>query len=141
MSDLMSMANEVMKNFDPAKDKVEDFEKIPDGDYRCLIEEVISKQNEKGTNWLSLKASVMDGDYQGRYLFVNYFFTEKTTERSLKSLIKLAYDLRYELPSNTFNDLNTAAEIFNQMAGNEVMIHQKTSKNDFVNYSIEVLPF
>lgn len=141
MNDLLNMANKVMTEFNPATDKVENFERVPDGDYNCLIEEVVYKQNEKGTKWVSMKCTIIDGEYENRLIFVNYFFSEKTMERSIKSLIKLAYLLGYQLPDNTFQDVPTIAEVFNQFAGNKILVNQKTSKNDYVNHSVDVLPF
>ena len=89
MDDLLNIAKRTMENFNPATDKVDDFEKLPDGEYQCLLEEVTARKSEKGTNWISFKFSIMkaldqvDVDYTNRYLFVNYFFTDKSIERSI----------------------------------------------------------
>ena len=102
MDDLLSIAQKTMENFDPAVDKVDDFEKLPDGEYDCLLEDVTARKSEKGTNWISFKFSVMSGDYENRLLFVNYYFTEKTIERSIKGITKLAYEFGYEIPTDAF---------------------------------------
>ena len=137
MDDLLSIATKTMENFDPAVDKVDDFENLPDGDYNCLLEDVTArKSEEKGTNWISFKFSVMDGDYENRLIFVNFFFTEKTIERSIKGISKLAYDFGYELPIDAFSSLDNLAETLNQMAGNQATVHQTTSKNDYTNYKV-----
>ncbi len=137
MEDLLNIATETMKGFDPSTDTVDDFEKLPDGDYECLLEDVKAKKSEeKGTNWITFKFSVMSGEYENRLIFVNYFFTEKTAQRSVKQIAKLAYEFGYELPVEAFSSYDNLAETLNQMAGNQATVHQTTSKNDFANYKI-----
>lgn len=137
MDDLLSIAQKTMENFDPAVDKVDDFEKLPDGEYDCLLEDVTArKSEEKGTNWISFKFSVMSGDYENRLIFVNYFFTEKTIERSIKGITKLAYEFGYEIPTDAFTSYDSLAETLNAMAGNQATVKQTTSKNDFTNYKV-----
>lgn len=136
MDDLLNIATKTMEGFNPATDTVDNFEKLPDGDYNCLLEDVTAKVSEKGTNWISFKFSVMDGDYENRLIFVNFFFTEKTIERSIKGISKLAYDFGYELPIDAFSSLDNLAETLNQMAGNQATVHQTTSKNDYTNYKV-----
>ena len=143
MDDLLNVAKGVMENFDPAKDSVDTYEEIKDGEYNCLLEDVkhqVSK--ETGNNWIGFKFSIQDeGEYKGRYLFVNYFFTQKTTERSIKALTKLAYEFGYQLPLDSFSDFDTLADTLNGMAGNQALVKKSTSKNDFVNYKVTPLPF
>ena len=76
MEDLLNIANKVMENFNPAVDKVDDFENLPDGEYSCLLEDVTARTSEKGTNWISFKFSVMTGEHENRLIFVllEYFF-------------------------------------------------------------------
>ena len=137
MDDLLSIASKTMENFDPAVDKVDDFENLPDGEYSCLLEDVTArKSEEKGTNWISLKFSVMSGDYENRLIFVNYFFTEKTIERSIKAITKLAYEFGYGLPTEAFTSYDSLAETLNAMTGNQATVKQTTSKNGFANYKV-----
>ena len=136
MDDLLSIAQKTMENFDPAVDKVDDFEKLPDGEHDCLLEDVTARKSEKGTNWISFKFSVMSGDYENRLLFVNYYFTEKTIERSIKGITKLAYEFGYEIPTDAFTSYESLAETLNAMAGNQATVKQTTSKNDFTNYKV-----
>ena len=139
MDDLLNIATKVMEDFNPETDTVSDFEKLPDGDYNCLLEEVTANKNEKGTNWICFKFSVLDGDYINRLIFVNFFFTEKTAERSVKGITKLAYDFGYDVPVEAFTSYETLAETCNTMAGNQATVHQTTSKNDFTNYKVTPL--
>ena len=136
MDELLNIATKTMEGFNPATDTVDDFEKLPDGEYDCLLEDVKARKNEKGTNWISLKFSIMNGAYANRLLFVNYFFTEKTIERSIKTITKLAFDFGYELPADAFTSLETLAETLNGIAGNQATVKQSTSKNDYTNYKV-----
>lgn len=137
MDNLLEIATKTMENFDPAVDKVDDFENLPDGEYNCLLEDVTArKSEEKGTNWISFKFSVMDGDYENRLIFVNFFFTEKTIERSIKGITKLAYDFGYSLPADAFTTLETLAETLSGIAGNQATVKQTTSKNGYANYKV-----
>lgn len=137
LDDLLSIASKTMEGFNPATDSVDDFEKLEDGEYNCLLEEVTSRKNDKGTEWVSLKFSIMDGDRANRLIFVNYFFTEKMVERSIKGINKLAYEFGFELPVEAFTSLETLAETLNGfMAGLQATVKQTTSKNDFVNYTV-----
>ena len=138
MDDLLNIATKTMAGFDPAKDKVDDFEEIADGTYSCLLEKVTARKNEKGTNWISLDFSIMDSE-DNRHIFVSYFFTEKTIERSIKAINKVAYEFGYQLPVESFTDLETLAETLNGMAGNQAEIVKKTSNSGFVNYKVTPL--
>lgn len=141
MNDLLSIAAKTMESFNPATDSVNDFEKLPDGVYNCLLEEVTYRNNEKGTDWISFKFSVMSGEHENRLIFVNYFFTEKSMERSIKAITKVAYEFGYELPLEAFSTYETLADTLNGMAGNQADVTQKTSKNDFTNYTVTPLQF
>lgn len=137
MDDLLSIASKTMEGFNPATDSVDSFEKLPDGEYNCLLEDVTSRvSEEKGTHWISFKFSIMDGDYTNRLIFVNFFFTEKTMERSIKGITKLAYDFGYELPIEAFASYDSLAETLNGLSGNQATVKQTTSKNDFSNYKV-----
>ncbi len=47
MDDLLSIATKTMEGFDPAVDKVDDFENLPDGEYNCLLEDVTARKSEE----------------------------------------------------------------------------------------------
>lgn len=136
MMDLLSIANKTLEGFNPATDKVEDFENLPDGEYNCLLEDVTNKKSEKtGSEWIGFKFNVLDGDYAGRYIFVNYFFTEKTVSRSIKQLSKLTHDFGYELPIESFQDMDTLKDALLTLCGNTANVKQ-TTKNDYSNYKV-----
>lgn len=136
MESLLDLAKKTMEGFNPATDTVDNFEKIEDGIYNCVLEDVKARKNDKGTNWISFRFSIMDGDYANRQIFVNYYFTEKTVERSIKALNKVAYDFGYTLPVDAFSTYETLAETLNSMAGNQATVTQKTGKNDFTSYKV-----
>ncbi len=135
MDDLLNIATKTMEGFDPATDKVDDFEEIADGTYPCLLEKVTARKNDKGTNWISLDFSILT-EGENRHIFVPYFFTEKTIERSIKAINKLAYEFGYELPVDAFTSYESLAETLNGMAGNQAEIVKKTSSSGFTNYKV-----
>ena len=137
LDDLLSIASKTMEGFNPATDSVDDFEKLEDGEYSCILEEVTDRKNDKGTNWVSCKYSIIEGDKANRIIFVNYFFTDKMVERSIKAVNKLAYDFGFELPVEAFTSLKTLAETLNNtIAGKQAIVKQSTGKNEFVNYTV-----
>ncbi len=138
MDDLLNIATKTMEGFDPATDKVDDFEEIADGTYPCLLEKVTARKNDKGTNWISLDFSIMT-EGENRHIFVPYFFTEKTIERSIKAINKLAYEFGYQLPVDAFTSYETLADTLNGMAGNQAEIVKKTSNSGFTNYKVTPL--
>ena len=69
-------------------------------------------------------------------IFVNYFFTEKTIERSIKAINKVAYEFGYQLPVDAFTSLDTLAETLKGMAGNQAVVKKTTGNSGFVNYKV-----
>lgn len=141
MKDLLKIAGNVMDNFNPETDSANDFENLPDGQYVGLIEEVKSRKNEKGTEWISLKVSVEHDEeedkYKGRLIFVSFFFTEKQVERQIKTITKMVHDLGFEaLPLTAWEDLDTLAENLQALVGTEVQIDQQTSKSGYTNHTV-----
>jgi len=137
MDDLLNIATKTMEGFDPATDSVDDFEEIKDGEYNALLEDVTARKNDKGTNWISFKFSILDNEeYKNRFIFVNYFFTEKTIERSIKAINKVAYEFGYQLPVDAFTSLDTLAETLKGMAGNQAIVKKTTGNSGFVNYKV-----
>lgn len=137
MDDLLKIASGVMENFNPAVDSADDYEDLKDGEYSCMLEEVKDRVSaEKGTKWISLQFRILEGEYADRFLFVNYFFTEKTTERSIKGLIKLAHEFGYELPLEAFTDMSTLSEALTSLEGTNATVKQTTSKSGFANHKV-----
>lgn len=134
---LLDIATKTMEGFNPATDPVDNFEEVADGEYNCLIQDVKHNvSNETGNHRVTFKYEIMDGDNEGRLIFVSYFFTEKTIERSIKALNKLAFEFGFELPVEAFTDYDTLAETLNNMAGLQATVEKKTNKNDFVTYKV-----
>lgn len=141
MDNLLEIATKTLEEFNPQTDTVDDFEPLPDGKYDCLLEDVTSRKSEKGTNWISFKFSIITGEYENRLIFVNYFFTEKTTERSIKGITKISYNFGYEITPDAFATFETLAETLNQMAGNQAVVTQTTSKSGWTNYNVTPINF
>lgn len=138
LENLMEIAAQTMETFNPETDPVDVYENLPDGEYLCVLEDVKNKVNDKGTQWISFRYTVLKGAYENKCLFVNYFFTDKTVERSIKALKKVAYNFGYDLPITAFETLETLAETLNAMAGNQAIVTQTTNKSGYSNYKVEV---
>ena len=135
--ELLDIAGKVMENFNPATDSVADeYENVPDGEYSVIITDVSARENEKGTEWISLQCEVTEGDCQGRLIFVNYWFTEKTKMGSTKKIFKLAFNFNYELQLEAFENLETLAETLETLKGTMGVVTQTTNKNGYANHSI-----
>ncbi len=142
MDELLAIAQKTMEGFNPATDKVDSYGEIADGVYNCLLEKVTARESSKGTPFISLDFSVMDENIHG-HIFVPYFFSEKTIERSIKVVTKLAYEFGYELPTDAFTNMESLAQALDSMSGNQAVVEIKTPKpkNEddkvFPNYKVQ----
>lgn len=142
MDELLAIAQKTMAEFNPATDKVDSYGEIADGVYNCLLEKVTARESSKGTPYISLDFSVMDENIHG-HIFVPYYFSEKTLERSIKVVTKLAYEFGYELPTDAFTNMESLAQALDSMSGNQAVVEIKTPKpkNEddkvFPNYKVQ----
>ena len=137
MEDLLNIAKETMKEFNPETDPVSNFEEIPDGEYEVLLEEVSYKKSEKGTPNICFKYSVIGGEYEGRLLFDNHYLTEKTIKWQTQMLSKIAYIFGFELPEDTFDSFERIVEVYNQMAGSTTSAKKTTNKSGYSNIELK----
>ena len=138
MDELLDIAQKTMDKFNPETDSADNYEEIPDGTYKCLLEEVTFKKSQNGTPNISFKYSILDGEYENRFLFDNHYFTVKTAEWQTKKVKQIAYRLGFELPQDTFSSFQHAAEVFNNMAGTQANIKKTTNKSGYANCEIIV---
>ena len=61
---------------------------VPPGKYLVDIVEVVEKQSDKGTEYWSLQFKIVDGEYEGRNIWDNVFWSEKSLPR-LKLILKV----------------------------------------------------
>lgn len=136
MDDLLKIAGNVMDNFNPETDSANDFEDLADGVYTGLLTEVGHRTSEKGTKSIFLKFEITSDNAKGRFIWVNHYFTEKTTERSIKYILKLVHDYGFELTLDAFKSLEELSENLQGLVGKSAEIVQKTSKSGFANYDV-----
>ena len=111
-------------------------EKKPDGVYSVLIESIKLRTSEStGTQWYSIVAKVLEGDYVEEKFYVSYFLTEKTVKRTLSKLMKLINSCGYDIDVAMFNDVESIEEGLQELVGSTLYLDKKTSKKGFVNYS------
>lgn len=136
MDDLLTLASELAENnnYKTADNNYE--EKKPDGLYSVLIESIKLRTSEStGTQWFSIVAKVLDGDYVEEKFYVSYFLTEKTVKRTLSKLMKLINSCGYDIDVAMFNDVDTIEEGLQELVGSNLFLDKKTSKKGFVDYS------
>ena len=111
-------------------------EKKPDGLYSVLIESIKLRTSEStGTQWYSIVAKVLEGDYVEEKFYVSYFLTEKTVKRTLSKLMKLINSCGYDIDVAMFNDVESIEEGLQELVGSTLYLDKKTSKKGFVDYS------
>ena len=136
MDDLLTLASELAENnnYKTADSNYE--EKKPDGVYSVLIESIKLRTSEStGTQWFSIVAKVLEGDYVEDKFYVSYFLTEKTIKRTLSKLMKLINSCGYDIDVAMFTDVDTIAEGLQEIVGNNLYLEKKTSGKGFIDYS------
>lgn len=136
MDDLLMLASELAENnnYKTADNNYE--EKKPDGVYSVLIESIKLRTSEStGTQWYSIVAKVLEGDYVEEKFYVSYFLTEKTVKRTLSKLMKLINSCGYDIDVAMFNDVESIEEGLQELVGSTLYLDKKTSKKGFVDYS------
>lgn len=136
MDDLLMLASELAENnnYKTADNNYE--EKKPDGVYSVLIESIKLRTSEStGTQWYSIVAKVLDGDYVEEKFYVSYFLTEKTVKRTLSKLMKLINSCGYDVDVAMFSDVESIEEGLQELVGSNLFLNKKTSKKGFVDYS------
>lgn len=136
MDDLLMLASELAENnnYKTADNNYE--EKKPDGVYSVLIESIKLRTSEStGTQWYSIVAKVLEGDYVEEKFYVSYFLTEKTVKRTLSKLMKLINSCGYDVDVAMFSDVESIEEGLQELVGSNLFLDKKTSKKGFVDYS------
>lgn len=136
MDDLLMLASELAENnnYKTADNNYE--EKKPDGLYSVVIESIKLRTSEStGTQWYSIVAKVLEGDYIEEKFYVSYFLTEKTVKRTLAKLMKLINSCGYDVDVAMFSDVESIEEGLQELVGSNLFLDKKTSKKGFVDYS------
>lgn len=136
MDDLLMLASELAENnnYKTADNNYE--EKKPDGLYSVVIESIELRTSEStGTQWYSIVAKVLEGDYIEEKFYASYFLTEKTVKRTLAKLMKLINSCGYDVDVAMFGDVESIEEGLQELVGSNLFLEKKTSKKGFVDYS------
>ncbi|CAL7910119.1 hypothetical protein [Fusobacterium necrophorum] len=107
-----------------------------DGIYEGIIEEILFNTNEKGTQWFSFKVNLLS---ENRSHLASLFLTGKMASANLKKFINIVLNLTGEALSaiDFVNEEALAEKLTEQLAGTEVVIELKTSKNGFQNFQFK----
>lgn len=135
MKDLLNLASELMAN--DAYKSNDYVERKPDGVYLVNLDSIELRTSQKGNQWFKFKTTILDGEYAEQHFTVDWFLTEKTMERTIKDIMKLITSCGFELNTEMFTSYETLEECLQSLVNQQVELTKKTSKNNFINYSLE----
>lgn len=150
---LLSLAQEIKGNFNPAKDKVNGADAIPAGDYDVVISDVKYQMYEpSGWENVVVTAEITTGEQSGRKENVSFSFIENWNnkpisdfilKRNMKLAQKLAFIGEYEWMQDDFQDTQSIALALKNIVGTQMVltIKETANKNDpdkpYRNYEVE----
>ena len=152
---LLSLAQEIKGNFNPATDKVNGAESIPAGEYEVVVSNVSYKMYEpSGWENVVVEMKIQTGEYAGRIENVSFSFIEQWNNKPISNFIlkrnmklaqKLAFLGNYEWLQDDFQDTQSIAVALKNIIGTEMMltIKETPNKNDpekpYRNYEVDAV--
>jgi len=136
MEDLLKTAMELLDNSNYKTVGTGDYPEIPDGDYAVNIDKVDLKQSSKGTDYINITVTILDGDYINQKMFVPYYFSEKTIKNSYAKLMSLIASCGYEPSAEMFQDFETLRDGLETLVNKAVSCEKKT-KGEYTNYTLK----
>ena len=102
---LRDAAAKALEGFDTKKGNVNSFEGLPSEDYVVMIDNIKNQDTPWGSEQLSIRVQVLDGEHAGQKEFVNLSLDETTAKgnpnpmlgRNIKLIAKLASNSGIEL--------------------------------------------
>ena len=76
---------------------VQDFTPLPKGKYRCQLVEVEEATTQSGYEMWKIRFEVTEGEFNGRFIFDNLFFSDKGLKRTKLLCNRLGLDVSGEL--------------------------------------------
>ena len=134
---LRDAAAKALDGFDRKKGNVNGFEGLPSGDYVVMIDNIREQETPWGSEQLSIRAQVLDGEHAGQKEFINLSLDETTSKgnpnpmlgRNIKLIAKLASNSGIELQDEDWEDLGTLSEALAPAEGRTVLMHLTVSEN------------
>ena len=134
---LRDAAAKALEGFDTKKGNVNGFEGLPSGDYVVMIDNIREQETPWGSEQLSIRVQVLDGEHAGQKEFVNLSLDETTAKgnpnpmlgRNIKLSAKLASNSGIELQDEDWEDLGTLSEALAPAEGRTVLMHLTVSEN------------
>ncbi|PLA75754.1 hypothetical protein CYR79_09720 [Ligilactobacillus agilis] len=134
---LRDAAAKALDGFDRKKGNVNEFEGLPSGDYVVMIDNIREQETPWGSEQLSIRAQVLDGEHAGQKEFINLSLDETTSKgnpnpmlgRNIKLIAKLASNSGIELQDEDWEDLGTLSEALAPAEGRTVLMHLTVSEN------------
>lgn len=133
MSDILNELNDI---FNEVKDQDQEFEKLPDGEYLCIIEDIIQKDSKAGNPGVLATLSITYGEHANKKIWKWFNLTGKDEKQLRNNLQRYALEIR-KLGVSTDRGLNGTFDQFPALEGMEVVAKIKTSKG-YTNTTIEL---
>ncbi|APX73133.1 hypothetical protein M5C72_08575 [Companilactobacillus allii] len=132
---LRERAAGISKGFDASKDDINGYEGLPDGEYRVFVSNVQHSDYDQ----LSIKATVVEGENDGRIEFLNLGLDEVTSsgkkipdfviDRNIKTIMKLGLVLGIAITDDAWDDMNLLVEEFKPAVGKQFIMHLENREN------------
>lgn len=148
---LRDAATKALEGFDTKNGNVNSFAGLPSGDYVVMIDNIKNQDTPWGSEQISIRVQVLDGEHAGQKEFVNLSLDETTTKgkpnpmlaRNIKLIAKLASNSGIQLQDEDWDDLKTLANALAPAEGRTVLMHLTVTENKknpqfpYKNYDFE----
>lgn len=155
---LLDLANEVLQNFDPAKDDANqsDNQGLPEGEYDVMLDSIQFQVYESGYEAVAVSCQVVFGDHAERKELINInldpnYVTAKGVAlyeeypnlltTNIKYISQLAFAVDVELEDEDWQDMVSLAQAFNDKGaqGKQFILEITKSQNkaktkEYTNY-------
>ncbi len=145
---ILNTLKNTQKNYDPAKDKINDSDSLPSGDYPVRLKIALVKTDKQGNDQVGLTLEVVSGDNANRLEFLNLAFNEElpefVIEKNSKIVLKLASLLGLKLGKKADTE-EGIVDVFSEAVGQQFLMKLKISPNKknpdypYRNYEFEKL--
>lgn len=148
---LRDKAAEALNGFDKKNGKPSSYEGLPSGDYVVMVESIKNQDTPWGSEQISIRVQVLDGEFAGRKEFVNLSLDETTSKgnpnpilsTNIKIIAKIAANSGVELQDDDWEDLGTLSDALAPVEGRTLLMHLSVKENKkrpeypYKNYDFE----
>lgn len=82
-----------MPKIDSKAKDVQDFTPPPPGDYLVEVEDIQAEETQAGDDMFKMKLKILEGEFEGKFLFDNIVFSEKAMPRAKMIASRFGFDV------------------------------------------------